>query len=100
MSTDGTERPLENFVRWIPCSERLPPIPDTPFKVYLVWAVVNRPNGTGTTYLVQFSRETGKWAQVVTRMGDASTVTHWSDALDVIGVPDPQPFGPRFVLSE
>ena len=90
---------VDPFVRWIPCSERLPPIPETPFKVYLVWAVVNIVNGTGTHYLVQFCRETGRWMPVATRMGDPCTVTHWSEVLDMLGAPDPKPFGPRFTLT-
>ncbi len=82
-------------MNWISCRDRLPPIPQTPFEVYLVWAVQDKEGCTGTHYLVQFGRDKNDWQPVKSIFGHPVTVTHWCEALQWLGYPEPRPYGPR-----
>jgi hypothetical protein len=81
---------------WIACKERMPPRPETPYKVYLVWVLQQTDNAAGTTRLHQFDRDAGTWLPLpLGPAGVPQVVTHWCDALDMLGSPPPQPYGPR-----
>jgi hypothetical protein len=83
-------------ITWIDNRQQKPPPPERPYKVYLVWVVQQVENATGTTRLLQFSRDSNDWLSPgFGPSGRPEVVTHWSDALDVLGSPEPKPWGPR-----
>ncbi len=75
------------------CDEKMPPKPETPFKTYLVFAVVMLPGGTGVWVSLQFSRDDNNWMPHCTIFGDRCIITHWAE---MPPVPGSQWFGPRF----
>lgn len=83
-------------INWIDCREQKPPPPERPYKVYLVWVVQLWPNATGTSELLQFSRDRNDWMPLPNSpTGAPRVVTHYSDVLEVLGCPPPTPYGPR-----
>lgn len=81
---------------WIACDERMPPRPETRYKVYLVWVLQQTDNATGTWRLHQLDRDAGDWLPLpIGPAGVPQVVTHWCDALNVLGSPYPKPYGPR-----
>ena len=85
-------------MEWIDCKERMPPKPETPYKMYLVWVVEQRDGATGTTMKLQIDGGTGEWLPPGRGLtGAYLDVTHWSTALDDLGSPEPKPYGPRGV---
>jgi len=81
---------------WIACKEQMPPRPETPYKVYLVWVLQQIDNATGTTRLHQLDRDAGAWLPMERGpSGATQVVTHWCTALDELGSPPPKPYGPR-----
>ena len=74
--------------QWIACAQQMPPLPPTPFKVYLVWMVQQIDGATGMWTLLQFIRDTGDWlVPWPSPSGAPQIVTHWCDALDILGEP-------------
>lgn len=85
---------MNNFLyRVYSCDEKMPPKPETPFKVYLVFAVVCLDGGTGSWEILQFSRDYNNWMPFCTRFGDPCIVTHWAELPPTPGEGE---FGPRF----
>ena len=83
-------------MNWIACNEHLPPRPETPYKVYLVWVIQEKDNATGDVRLHQFDREADAWLPLpLGPAGVPQVVTHWCSVLDELGSPAPQPYGPR-----
>jgi hypothetical protein len=83
-------------MEWIDCKERMPPRPETPYKMYLVWVVQQLDGATGTSMRLQLDRTTGDWMPPGRgRAGACQVVTHWSTVLDDLGSPEPKPYGPR-----
>lgn len=78
--------------KWIDCTVQMPPKPETPYKVYLVWVVQNLDNESGTKKLLQFDRDANKWVDPGHGPeGVTQTVTHWCDVLDLLSSPAPKP---------
>ena len=83
-------------IAWIDARTQKPNPPEEPYKVFLVWIVQKSPNASGTTYLWQFSRDQNDWMPLPQGpAGVDMVVTHYSEVLDVLGYPGPNPFGPR-----
>src|SRR5574337_1302149 len=81
---------------WTACAEHLPPRPETPYKRYMVRVLQQIDNATGAARLHQLCRETGTWLPLpLGPSGVPQTVTHWCDALNVLGSPNRKPYGPR-----
>ncbi|TAJ74261.1 MAG: hypothetical protein EPO45_17640 [Sphingobium sp.] len=85
-----------NGIAWIDCREQRPPLPSTPYELYLVWVVQLHEDATGTSALWQFSREDNDWLPLPNGpTGAAQIITHYSEALRALGSPLPKPHGPR-----
>jgi len=75
-------------VRWFEYPKHQPPVPRSPYRVYLVWA--RSPTGPvhgGVPMLIQYSRETRGFVHdqlYRPQWGDYFVITHWSK----------QPIGP------
>ena len=83
-------------IDWKDARTHKPARPETPYHVYLVWIIQKHPRASGTTYLWQFDRDLNDWAPLpLGPTGAPMIVTHYSEVLDVLGYPGPNPFGPR-----
>ena len=91
----GLMTPIDG-IAWIDCREQRPPKPSTPFEVYLVGVVQLHEKATGMCALWQFSREDNDWVPLPRGItGAEQIVTHYSEVLQILGSPPPQPDGPR-----
>jgi len=87
--------PLDG-IGWIDCRKQKPSKPATPYEVYLVWVVQLHPDATGISCLWQFSRDRNDWMPLPNGpTGASQIVTHYSEVLQKLGSPPPQPDGPR-----
>lgn len=83
-------------IDWIDAKTNKPARPERPYETYLVWAVQAVPNATGTAFVWQFDRDANNWCPMPPgRTGARQVITHYSEILQTIGSPGPQPWGPR-----
>ncbi len=91
-----SQEPAPSSIAWIDYRQQKPELPETPFEVYLVWVVQQIPEATGTSELLQFSRDDNDWVPLSPGYkGAKRVVTHWSKALQVLSTPGTQFGGPR-----